>query len=77
MSEYIRRALCDLWQMGTIWEYVKSFQNHLLNITNMLENDKLFFFKEGLKPWARTELQLARAEDLDSTIAQAKGLVDF
>lgn len=43
----------------------------------MSEKDKLFFFKEGLKPWARQELQRARVEDLDTAIAQAESLVDY
>lgn len=60
-----------------IREYVKSVQAHLLNITDMSKKDKLFFFKEGLKPWGRTELQRARVEDLDLTIAQIEGLVNY
>ena len=56
---------------------MQSFQTCLLSITDMSEKDKLFFFKEGLKPWARQELQRARVEDLDAAIAQAESLVDY
>lgn len=77
VEEQARRTLCALRQTGSIREYVQSFQACLLSITDMSEKDKLFFFKEGLKPWARQELQRARVEDLDTAIAQAESLVDY
>ena len=43
----------------------------------MSEKDKLFLFKEGLKPWARQKLQRARVEDLDAAIVHAESLVDY
>lgn len=79
VEEQARRTLCGLRQTGSIREYVQSFQVQacLLSITDMSEKDKLFFFKEGLKPWARAELQRSRVMDLDSKIAQAESLVDY
>ncbi|KAJ7947138.1 Retrotransposon protein, putative, Ty3-gypsy subclass [Quillaja saponaria] len=56
--EYIaRRNLRELKQTGTIREYVKRFAGLMLDIRDMSEKDKMFYFLEGLKPWARTELQ--------------------
>ena len=51
-----RRQLRELKQMGTICEYIKKFSSLMLDIKDMFEEDKLFYFLEGLKPWARTEL---------------------
>lgn len=43
----------------------------------MLEKDKLFFFKKGLKPRDTVELQRARVEKLDIAIIQAEELVNY
>ncbi|KAJ7949948.1 Retrotransposon protein, putative, Ty3-gypsy subclass [Quillaja saponaria] len=59
--EYIaRRNLRELKQTGTIREYVKRFAGLMLDIRDMSEKDKMFYFLEGLKPWARAELQRQR-----------------
>ena len=42
--------------MGTVHEYVKKFLRLMLDIKDLSEEDKLFYFLERLKPWARTEL---------------------
>ncbi|KAL2252781.1 UNVERIFIED_CONTAM: hypothetical protein Sindi_0072800, partial [Sesamum indicum] len=52
-----RRALRKLEHTGSVREYVKSFSALMLDIRDMSEKDKLFTFMEGLKPWARLELQ--------------------
>ncbi|KAJ7970183.1 Retrotransposon protein, putative, Ty3-gypsy subclass [Quillaja saponaria] len=70
--EYItRRNLRELKQTGTIREYVKRFAGLMLDIRDMTEKDKMFYFLEGLKPWARAELQRQRVQDL----ATAQGTV--
>ncbi|KAL0434153.1 UNVERIFIED_CONTAM: hypothetical protein Slati_2749600 [Sesamum latifolium] len=43
----------------------------------MSEKDKHFTFMEGLKPWARLELQRQRVTDLGSAMAAAERLTDF
>ncbi|KAJ7975820.1 Retrotransposon protein, putative, Ty3-gypsy subclass [Quillaja saponaria] len=59
--EYITRCnLRELKQTGTIREYVKRFAGLMLDICDMSEKDKMFYFLEGLKPWARAELQRQR-----------------
>ncbi|KAL0374990.1 UNVERIFIED_CONTAM: hypothetical protein Sradi_3414700 [Sesamum radiatum] len=45
-------------------DYVKSFSTLMLDIRDMSEKDKLFTFIEGLKPWARLELQRQLVTDL-------------
>lgn len=72
-----RRKLRELKHTGAIREYVKSFSACLLQITDMSEKDKFFTFMEGLKPWARNELNRQRVQDLAQAVQVAEGLVDF
>ncbi|KAJ7978484.1 Retrotransposon protein, putative, Ty3-gypsy subclass [Quillaja saponaria] len=76
--EYIaRRNLRELKQTGTIREYVKRFAGLMLDIRDMSEKDKMFYFLEGLKPWARAELQRQRVQDLATAQAAAERLTDY
>ncbi|KAL0439547.1 UNVERIFIED_CONTAM: hypothetical protein Slati_2437700 [Sesamum latifolium] len=72
-----RRALRKLEHSGSVRDYVKSFSTLMLDIRDMSEKDKLFTFMEGLKPWARLELQRQRVTDLGSAMAAAEHLIDF
>jgi hypothetical protein len=56
-AEYAaRRKLRELRHTGMVREYVNFFITCLLQIEGIPEVDKLFSFTEGLKPWARHEL---------------------
>ncbi|KAL0421113.1 UNVERIFIED_CONTAM: hypothetical protein Slati_3134200 [Sesamum latifolium] len=59
-----RRALRKLEHTGSMQDYVKAFSALMLDIRDMSEKNKLFTFMEGLKPWARVELQRQRVIDL-------------
>ncbi|KAK3017210.1 hypothetical protein RJ639_007765 [Escallonia herrerae] len=43
----------------------------------MFTVDRLFFFMEGLKPWARTELNRCRVNNLDEAIIAVESLSDY
>ncbi|KAK2966313.1 hypothetical protein RJ640_018124 [Escallonia rubra] len=45
--------------------------------TRHTEVDRLFFFMEGLKPWARTELNRRRVNNLNEAIITAESLSDY
>ncbi|XP_060673257.1 uncharacterized protein LOC125420382 [Ziziphus jujuba] len=76
--DYIaRRHLRELRQTGNVRDYVKAFSALMLDIRDMSEKDKLFYFLEGLKPWARTELQRQRVQDLASALGAAERLMDY
>lgn len=49
----------------------------MLNIKNMLEEDKLFNFMSGVQPWAQTELRKQAVKDLPKAIVVANGLVNY
>lgn len=72
-----RRKLRQLRQTGTVRDYVKQFSALMLDIRDMSEKDKLFYFIEGLKPWVQMELQRQRVQDLASAMAAAERLTDF
>ncbi|KAL0420399.1 UNVERIFIED_CONTAM: hypothetical protein Slati_3062800 [Sesamum latifolium] len=72
-----RRALRKLEHTDSLKEYVKSFSALMLDIHDMSEKDKLFTFMEGLKLWARLELQRQQVTDLGSAMTAAERLTDF
>ena len=49
----------------------------MLDIRDMFEKDKMFYFLEGFKPWARTELQRQRVQDVATAMAAAECLNDY
>lgn len=57
-------------------DYVEKFSSLMLDINNMLDEDKLFNFMSGLQSWAQIELQTQAIKDLLAIIATADGLVD-
>ena len=52
-----RSRLRKLKHFGTIREYVKDFTNLILEIPDLPDKDSLFYFLDGLQPWAKTELK--------------------
>ncbi|KAK2996795.1 hypothetical protein RJ639_026183 [Escallonia herrerae] len=57
-----RKALLECKHTGSVREYCQALSALMLDISDMSAVDRLFFFMEGLKPWARTELN-RRQED--------------
>ncbi|TYK02128.1 gag-asp_proteas domain-containing protein [Cucumis melo var. makuwa] len=49
----------------------------MLDICDMSEKDKIFYFVEGLKPWAKTKLYEQRIQDLKPAYAAAERLFDL
>ncbi|KAK0574684.1 hypothetical protein LWI29_027341 [Acer saccharum] len=72
-----RGRLRRLKQSGTISDYIKEFTTLILEIEDMSDKDKLFYFMDGLKDWARVELERRNVQDLDIAIAAAESLADY
>lgn len=49
----------------------------MLDIQNMIDEDKLFNFMSGLQAWAQVELRRQGVKDLPSAINAAEGLVNY
>lgn len=72
-----RDSLKNLKHKGTVHDYVKEFNFFMLDIKNMLKEDKLFNFISELQQWAHAELRRQCVKDLPSAIVAAEGLVDI
>ncbi|TXG69042.1 hypothetical protein EZV62_003977 [Acer yangbiense] len=72
-----RGRLRRLKQTGSIRDYVKEFTTLSLEIEDMSEKDSLFYFMDGLKDWARVELERRNVQDLNAAIAEAESLTDY
>lgn len=76
--EYLtRKSLRRLKHSGFIRDYVKQFTTLMLDITNMTEKDRLFFFMNELQKWAKQELTCQGVKDLASALAAAERLMEF
>ncbi|KAK3031398.1 hypothetical protein RJ639_037396 [Escallonia herrerae] len=69
-----RKALLECKHTGSVREYCQAFSALMLDISDMSAVDRLFFFMEGLKPWARTELNRRRVNNLNEAIIVAESL---
>ena len=72
-----RDTLKKLKQTGTMREYVKMFSSLMLDIKNMLKEEKLFNFMSSLPPWAQMELKRQAMCDLPIVVSVANALVDY
>ncbi|KAG8488584.1 hypothetical protein CXB51_016513 [Gossypium anomalum] len=45
-----------LTQQDTVWEYVRTFSELMLQISNLSEKETFYWFEDGLKSWAKHEL---------------------
>ena len=73
----VRETLKRLRHTGSVRDYVKEFSSLMLNIKNMLEEDKLFNFMFGLQGWAQTKLRRQGVRDLPTAMVAADCLVDY
>ncbi|KAK2999261.1 hypothetical protein RJ639_023459 [Escallonia herrerae] len=72
-----RKALLECKHTGSVREYCQAFSALMLDISDMSAVDRLFFFMEGLKPWARTELNRRRVNNLNEAIIAVESLSDY
>ncbi|XP_060196336.1 uncharacterized protein LOC132625764 [Lycium barbarum] len=72
-----RRKLRELRQTKSVRDYVREYSALMLSIRDMSEKDKLFTFMEGLKPYARAELQRQRVDTVTRAMQAAECLVDY
>ncbi|KAK3004226.1 hypothetical protein RJ639_018028 [Escallonia herrerae] len=72
-----RKALLECKHTGSVRKYCQAFSALMLDINDMSAVDKLFLFMEGLKPWARTELNRCRVNNLNEAIIAVESLSDY
>ncbi|KAK3038006.1 hypothetical protein RJ639_029957 [Escallonia herrerae] len=72
-----RKALLECKHTGSVREYCQAFSALMLDISDMSAVDRLFFFIKRLKPWARTELNRRRVNNLNEAIIAVESLSDY
>ncbi|KAK3040520.1 hypothetical protein RJ639_028966 [Escallonia herrerae] len=70
----VRKALLECKHTSSVGEYCQAFSALMLDISDMSAVERLFFFMEGLKPWARTELNRRRVNNLNEAIIAVDSL---
>ena len=73
--------LITLKQTGSIRDYLRQFSTLMLDIRGTSEKYKVFFFINGLQPWAKTwvktKIHEKKVQDLATAIASVERLLDF
>ena len=72
-----RVRLRRLKQSGSIRDYINEFTTLMLEISDMSDKDSLFYFQDGLKDWAKTELDRRGVQTLDDAIAVVESLTEY
>ncbi|KAK3036641.1 hypothetical protein RJ639_030210 [Escallonia herrerae] len=72
-----RKASLECKHTGSVREYCQAFFALMLDISDMSAVNRLFFFMEGLKPWASTELNRRWMNNLNKVIIAAESLSDY
>jgi hypothetical protein len=63
-EDHARKRLAMLKQRGSIKSYTNEFNNLILKLPMLTTEDKIFFYKEGLKPDVRMQVSIARPQSL-------------
>ena len=58
-------------------DYINEFTTLMLKISDMFDKNSLFYFQDGLKDWAKTELDKCGVQILDDAIAVAESLTTY
>lgn len=77
MTEAVREALHKIRHTGTIGNYVKAYSATMLEILDMCEVDRLYFFIKRLQTLAQLEIRQQAPKDLKAAYATADALVDL
>ena len=72
-----RKKMKELRHRGSIRYYVEEFSNLMLQITDMSDRYLLFNFLDGLKPWAKMELQRRDVKDIATALTVAEALTEY
>ena len=72
-----RACLRRLKQSDSIRDYINEFTTLMLKISNMSDKNSLLYFQDGLKDWAKTELDRRGVQIHDDAIAVAESLPEY
>ena len=72
-----RKRLLALKQTGSVHDYVKAFSSIMLEVERMDDEDRLFYFGNGLQGWANQELIRHDPATLAEALAVAEKLAEL
>lgn len=77
MKKEARPCLRRLKQTSSIRDYIYEFTTLMIEISNMSDNDSLFYFQDGLKDWTKVELDKRGVQTLNNIIVVVESLADY
>ncbi|MBA0624778.1 hypothetical protein Godav_010069 [Gossypium davidsonii] len=72
-----RAKLHRLRQQGTVEEYVQTFSELMLQISDLREKEAFYWFEDGLKSWAKHELYRQGIAELTVAMAEVESFVEL
>ena len=66
-----------LKKMGSVHDYIYDYITLMLEISDMSNKDSFFYFQDGLKDWAKAELDGHGVQTLDDAIAVVESLANY
>ena len=73
----VRDALHNLRHIGILRDFIKAHSSLMLEIRNMSEVDRLYYFIKRLKPWAHDELMRQGIKTVAEVYEAADKLTDW
>ncbi|MFQ6653582.1 hypothetical protein Gotur_024905 [Gossypium turneri] len=70
-----KAKLQGITQRGTVGEYVREFQELILQVSNVTEKEALLAVRNGLKPWVRQEVEQRGVQKLSEAITVVESVV--
>ncbi|KAG8474384.1 hypothetical protein CXB51_034110 [Gossypium anomalum] len=67
--------LQGITQRGTVGEYVREFKELMLQVSDVTEREAMLAFQDGLKPWARQEVEQRGVQKLSEAMTVAVSVV--
>ncbi|KAE8716909.1 Clast3-related [Hibiscus syriacus] len=69
--------LMNLRHDGTLKEYVREFEELMLQVPELTEEDAFFTFTDGLKPWAKATMERRGIKELSKALIAAESIIEL
>ncbi|KAE8675196.1 hypothetical protein F3Y22_tig00111691pilonHSYRG00010 [Hibiscus syriacus] len=69
--------LMNLRHEGTLKEYVREFEELMLQVPELTGEDVFFTFTDGLKPWAKVAMNRRRIKELSKALIAAESIIEL
>ncbi|KAE8657110.1 hypothetical protein F3Y22_tig00116997pilonHSYRG01036 [Hibiscus syriacus] len=69
--------LMNLRHDGTLKEYASQFEELMLQVPELTEEDAFFTFTDGLKPWAKATMERRGIKELSKALIAAESIIEL